>query len=254
VAPRKARPKEARVRIRAEDKRFFQEAVIRYYGEHGRKFPWRETRDPYRTLVTEVLLRQTAAWKVERIYSSFFRQFRGPSSLARASNSELSGALRPLGLQNQRGIQLGRLGRTLLSRHRGRVPRRIEELLSLPGIGKYGAHATACFAFGEPYAIIDTNVNRILRRYHEIDPSKVGGHRIVEGLATNLLPTVKTDQYNWGLLDLGAAVCVASKPRCGACPLSSNCAYSTRTIGVPNRSRGTDGPRASPSAHLTLGH
>jgi A/G-specific adenine glycosylase len=178
--------------------------------------------------VTEVLLRQTAAWKVDEIFETFFRKFPDPRALGEARISSVRDSVRRIGLQNQRAPQLRGLARALIARCGSLVPRDPSQMQELPGVGPYAAAATACFAFGTPHAIVDTNVTRVARRYWGLEDHalRLEGNRWVAQNAARLLPAKNFREYNLGLLDLAAAVCRHDTPKCRSCPLRRRCAYS----------------------------
>lgn len=111
--------------------------------------------------------------------------------------------------------------------HGGNVPADLEPLLALPQLGRYGAHAVRCFAFGRADPIVDTNVARVLGRYYGLTPEgQLHTDDRMWAVAAKLLAgTRKPKELNWAILDLGATVCVARKPRCESCPLVSDCRF-----------------------------
>ncbi|MGH2569330.1 MAG: A/G-specific adenine glycosylase, partial [Bacteroidota bacterium] len=137
--------------------------VLRWYRRHGRPLPWRRTRSPYRILVSEIMLQQTQVGRVLEKYPSFLRRFPDIQSLARAKKSSVIKAWRGMGYNN-RAVRLQQLARIVRHSQGGKLPRTVEELQNLPGIGRYTAHALACFAFRRPLQVVDTNVRRILSR------------------------------------------------------------------------------------------
>lgn len=209
--------------------RFLRQRIVKYAGTSGRSFPWRDSKDPYRSLVSEVLLRQTAAWKVESVYSAFFGRFPTAAALGAANIRDIRRLIWSIGLHSQRAPQLKALGRTLAQGYSGSAPRSYEDLLKLPGVGPYAANAVISFTFGRPRAIVDTNVERVLSRYFGRDRLARGArHRWAVQAASITLARTHHAQYNYGLLDLAADVCKVSTPRCKACPLQSRCRYPKR--------------------------
>jgi len=198
--------------------------LLRWGPVHFRGFPWRTDRDPYRTLVTEVLLKQTRAIQVGPVREALLRKYPVPSSLAEADPDDLSGLIRRLGFADQRVPQLGALGRALTKT--GRTPRTVAGLLTLPGVGPYTAAAVACFAFGRRAAALDVNVARIIGRVFAIAPEhgELRKNADVIRIASALVSTGSPREINWALLDLGAEVC-RPHPHCSACPLASRCQF-----------------------------
>ena len=206
----------------APARRAFRRRLLTWYRRHGRDLPWRRTRDPYRVLVSEVMLQQTQVSRVIPKYREWLRRYPSLDALAAASAGEVRETWYPLGY-NIRPLRLRTIARTVVRRHGGRLPRSRDGLLALKGIGAYTAGAVLSFAFGEDAAILDTNVRRVLRRVWVGEDRQVGDRALWE-LAERLLPRGRTYDFNQALMDLGATVCTARRPRCGACPLARLCA------------------------------
>jgi A/G-specific adenine glycosylase len=200
----------------------FRRRVLSWYRNSGRDLPWRRTRDPYRVLVSEVMLQQTQVSRVLPAYRRFVRRFPTLRSLARVSLGDVLREWSGLGY-NRRARDLHRIARMSPS-----LPRAVEELDALPGIGAYTASAVACFAFDEPAAFADTNIRRVLGR---IVLGRVATEREAVAIDSELAPR---DARPWhhALMDLGATVCVARAPRCDACPVAARC-LSRGTVGTP---------------------
>jgi len=201
--------------------RVFRRRLLAWYARRGRDLPWRRTRDPYRVLVSEVMLQQTQVARVIPKYREWLRRYPSLGALAAASTGEVREAWYPLGY-NIRPLRLRAIARTVVRRHGGRLPRTREELLALKGIGAYTAGAVLSFAFGQDAAILDTNVRRVLRRIWMGERSRVRDRALWE-LAARLLPRGRAYDFNQALMDLGATICTARAPRCGACPLARMC-------------------------------
>jgi len=137
--------------------------LLRWHARHGRTFPWRSDASPYRILVSEVLLQKTTGPQVADIFEQFVERYPTPRALARGRVSTMARLVAPLGLV-KRAEWLRSIGRELVDRFDGEVPAGSSDLLSLPGVGPYGANAVRCFAFGERVAIVDRNVWRVLSR------------------------------------------------------------------------------------------
>ncbi|HEV2282997.1 MAG TPA: A/G-specific adenine glycosylase [bacterium] len=206
----------------APARRAFRRRLLAWYRRNGRDLPWRRTRDPYRVLVSEVMLQQTQVSRVIPKYREWLRRYPSLPALAAASAGEVREAWYPLGY-NIRPLRLRSIARTVVRRHRGRLPRSRDGLLALKGIGAYTAGAVLSFAFGEDAAILDTNVRRVLRRVWAGEDRQVRDRALWE-LAERLLPRGRTYDFNQALMDLGATVCTAKRPRCRACPLARMCA------------------------------
>ena len=208
-----------------------REELLHWFAAHGRSFSWRQHRTPFGVLIAEILLKRTTANAVERFLPEFLTRYPDPFSISETSIEELRAFLTPLGLSMQRAVQIRNLAGSLVRDHKGRVPSELKRLLELPGVGPYIASAVLCYAFGEIVAPVDTNVARIIVRFHGIRPSRHEARRSPEvwDLATELVGRNETTirEINWALLDLGAQVCTAREPNCSACPLMGECCFAT---------------------------
>jgi A/G-specific adenine glycosylase len=168
--------------------------LLAWFGAKGRDLPWRKTRDPYAILVSEVMLQQTQVERVVPRYLEWLERWPTPMALAAATPADVIKAWQGLGY-NRRALNLHRAG-TRIAAHGWP-----EDLTELPGVGRYTADAIAAFAFGLPVLPVDTNVRRVKERTgHSFEP-----------------------RCGQALMDLGATVCLARLPRCGACPLAERC-------------------------------
>jgi A/G-specific adenine glycosylase len=205
----------------ASVRRTFRRRLLAWYARSGRDLPWRRTRDPYRVLVSEVMLQQTQVSRVIPKYREWLRRYPSLDALARASAGDVREAWYPLGY-NVRPLRLRAIARTVVRRHAGRLPKTREGLLALKGIGAYTAGAVLSFAFGQDAAVLDTNVRRVLRRVWFGERRPVPA-RALWDLAERLVPRGGAYDFNQALMDLGATVCTARAPRCGGCPLARIC-------------------------------
>ena len=203
-----------------------------YYREHGRDFPWRHERDGFRLAIAEILLQKTRAESVVPVYERIITTFRTPKILASADPGEIERILHPLGLSRKRAFQLVGMAEAV-----GILGSRIfgdwQKLLTLvPGIGAYGARAIACFGGGQRLGIVDANVARILRRLFRIRNDDVRAP-IYQRYADELgVVASDTRASNFGLLDIGADICV-KVPKCAICPFSRFCLrYGVRSMPV----------------------
>jgi len=170
------------------------ERLLAWFAESGRDLPWRQTRDPYAILVSEVMLQQTQAARVVPHYLAWLERWPTVDTLAGASTADVLRAWQGLGY-NRRALSLQRAAREVAANG---WP---DDLTELPGVGRYTADAVACFAFGRPVLPVDVNVRRVLERTRDSFD-----HTCAQAL-----------------MDLGATVCIARVPRCGECPLAEEC-------------------------------
>lgn len=202
-----------------------QDALIVWYGKHKRDLPWRQIRDPYKILVSEIMLQQTQAERVVPKYHEFLHVFPTIQSLADAPASEVIRAWAGLGY-NRRALNLQRACRAVVERFEGTMPEYVEDLLSLPGVGPYTAGAIVCFAYEQDVGFVDTNIRRVLHRmvYGPEIPAPLAATREIDELATRVVPTNRGYEWNQALMELGATVCRARSTDCERCPVTAWCA------------------------------
>ncbi len=198
-----------------------QRLLLDWYARTARALPWRATRDPYAILVSEIMLQQTQVSRVVPKYAAFLARFPTAASLAAAPVAEVLTLWQGLGY-NRRALALQRAARAVVDEHGGVVPDDLGALLALPGLGPYTARAVLAFAHDREVAPVDTNVARVLSRAAAGAPL---GRAAVQRLADDLVPPGEGARWSHALMDLGATVCVARAPRCGACPLADVCAW-----------------------------
>ena len=211
----------------------FAARLVAWQKRHGRRgLPWQGTTDPYRIWLSEVMLQQTQVSAVIPYYERFLRQFPTVEALARASEDAVLRLWSGLGYY-ARGRNLHAAAKQIVAQ--GRFPGTAEAIGALPGVGRSTAAAIAAFAFGERAAILDGNVKRVLARCFGIDGWP--GAPVVQArlwlIAEKLLPRRAIGTYTQALMDLGATVCVRTKPLCKQCPVSTRClAYKKDLVGA----------------------
>ncbi|KQR50182.1 A/G-specific adenine glycosylase [Acidovorax sp. Leaf160] len=203
--------------------------VVRWQKEHGRNhLPWQNTRDPYRVWLSEVMLQQTQVATVLDYYARFLDRFPDVRALAEAPQDDVLALWSGLGYYS-RARNLHACARQVVERFGGQFPRTVDELASLPGIGRSTAGAIASFCFGVRAAILDANVRRVLTRVlgFDADLAVARNERLLWDKAEALLPThdlaETMPRYTQGLMDLGASLCSPRKPACIVCPLHARC-------------------------------
>lgn len=203
--------------------------LLGWYQQNGRNLPWRRTRDPYKILVSEVMLQQTQVERVRGYYLRFLREYPTVRDLATARPARVRESWDGLGYY-ARARNLHAAARTIVRRHGGRFPRQVEDLRALPGVGRYTAGAVVSFAYGEPAPILDTNVRRVLSRVFvrrlAVRPAEMD--RRLWALAEAVIPDGDAWAMNQALMDFGATFCTARNPKCPDCPLQSLCAFYKR--------------------------
>jgi A/G-specific adenine glycosylase len=206
----------------------FTRKLLAWYKRNARVLPWRQTRNPYAILVSEFMLQQTQVSRVLAFYPRFLKRFPTIGSLARSQPKAVLEAWDGLGYY-ARARNLHRLAREVTRRHDGTLPDDPESLRTLPGVGRYTAGAVACFAYEKPVATVDTNVRRVLER--------VFAAKDVWVLAEKLVPKngERAWRFNQALMELGALVCTARKPKCPECPVRSDCRAVRSGIRIRNQ-------------------
>ncbi|HEX2030106.1 MAG TPA: A/G-specific adenine glycosylase [Actinomycetota bacterium] len=198
--------------------------LLRWFQPRRRAYPWRDRPTPYRVLVSEVMLQQTQAARVAPAFRAFVRRFPSVRSLAAASREEVLRAWAGLGY-NRRAVALSEAARAVVRDHGGRIPRRVDELVRLPGVGPYTAAAVAALAYGEPVAAVDTNVRRVVVRHRLGVEAPVATAGEVERAARRWIDVRRPGDWNQAVMDLGREVC-RPVPRCVACPVAASCRFS----------------------------
>jgi A/G-specific adenine glycosylase len=220
-----------------DERQRFRKRLLAWYRAHGRDLPWRRTSDPYHILVSEVMLQQTQVDRVLPKYEEWLQKFPSLAALAGADEGDVTETWRPLGY-NIRPRRLHAIARESVARYGGALPSDEETLLSFKGIGAYTAGAIRSFAFGQRAAILDTNVARVLFRVfmEEGDVKAHATRRQLWAISAALVPHKHVFDFNQALMDLGATVCVARTPRCGACPMKRSCrSFASLSATVRNK-------------------
>ena len=205
-------------------RRRFRTKLLAWYRSNGRDLPWRHTSDPYHVLVSEIMLQQTQVDRVLPKYEEWLEKYPSLAALAAAPVEETVETWYPLGY-NIRPRRLHAIARESVERYGGELPGDRDILKSFKGIGDYTAGALLSFAFGQSAPILDTNVARVLFRVFvgRGAPHRHAMRRRLWRLSAALVPRRDVFDFNQALMDLGATVCVARKPRCLICPMTRMC-------------------------------
>jgi A/G-specific adenine glycosylase len=208
--------------------------LLAWYDAHARDLPWRgDSATPWSVMVSEFMLQQTPVARVEPVHRAWMQTWPTPADLAAAPSGEAVRAWGRLGYP-RRALRLHAAAVAIVEVYGGVVPASYDDLVALPGIGPYTASAIVVFGYGQRRAVLDTNVRRVLARLVagvELPPVTVSAAE--QRRADDLLPAADADAATWSiaLMELGALVCTAAKPRCGACPVAHRCAW--REDGYP---------------------
>lgn len=208
----------------------FVRRLLRWGRANRRAFPWREESDPFRLLVTEVLVQRSRSGTVAKVYEQLFDRWPDAEALAAASEEDIREVIAPLGLTG-RARTLKRMAQEVVER--GGVPRSVEQMLRLSGVGRYAATATAASAFNRRAVSVDGTSARVYRRVfglQRLGPDKVDDElwAIVERVA----PKRGLAEWNWAVLDLAAAICLPKVPRCEECPVRPACWYGSADLSA----------------------
>lgn len=208
-----------------QDRQRFRRRLLDWYRQNGRDLPWRRTSDPYHILVSEVMLQQTQVDRVLPKYHEWLEKYPSLQALADAPESDVTATWRPLGY-NIRPRRLHAIARESVERYGGALPSDETTLRSFKGIGEYTAGAVMSFAFGQRAAILDTNVARVLFRVFigRGEPKAHAMKRHLWAISRTVLPHRHVFDFNQALMDFGATLCTARKPKCLICPMRASCA------------------------------
>ena len=201
----------------------FQSAICDWARENLREFPWRSNKTPYSVLISEILLRRTTATAVKRIFNKFLEQYPDMTVLSKAKTEDLEAILSRVGYHRQRAKIFKEVANFILSEYSGKIPKSKEKLLNIPHVGMYISGAILSFGYGKKSSIVDSNIERILRRFFSERLPKKGQMKTIYLLAKELVPSDAHELFNYGLLDLGALVCRYNTPRHNICPLREWC-------------------------------
>ncbi len=225
---------------------------MRWYATHQRRLPWRDTSDPYRIWLSEVMLQQTQVKTVIPYYHKFLKRFPTIKDLACGDMQEVLKMWEGLGYY-ARARNLHRAAGVVVDEYAGHIPDQWAEFQKLPGVGEYTASAVQSIAFDRAHAVVDGNVKRVLARLFLIKDlvNKPAAHKIFKKIATRLMDSTNPGISNQALMELGALVCKPAHPECGICPLQSDCTgfQKGRVDDYPKRER----RKPVPTYHMVAG-
>lgn len=195
----------------------YQEKILQWYQKNKRDLPWRNTQDPWKIIVSEIMLQQTQVDRVLPKYLAFIEKFPTPKTCAQGSTSDILKLWQGLGY-NSRGLRLKKLA----EHYPLSFPRDAKLLQELPGIGPYTANAVLAFAFNKDVMVRDTNIERVL--------SRINNTHITQKEILEALPKGKSREWYNALMDLGATICSVQHPKCTLCPVQKECKNPTLQI------------------------
>lgn len=202
----------------------FSRSIVSWYLQNKRDLPWRNTRDPYKIWVSEIILQQTRIAQGLSYYLRFIEHFPTVIDLANAPEDEVLLLWQGLGYYS-RARNMHSAAKSIADNHNGIFPDSYDKIRSLKGVGDYTAAAIASFAFNLPHATLDGNVFRLLSRYFSIETpiDSTMGKKEFSLLAQSLLDPQNAALHNQGMMDLGATICLSTSPKCEVCPLAHSC-------------------------------
>ncbi|MBI2909415.1 MAG: DNA glycosylase [Chloroflexi bacterium] len=203
----------------------FRAGIVRWFARNQREYPWRKTRDPFKVLVAEIMLRRTKSEQVKPVYEAIVSQYPDCDRMAEAEDEKLGEILYPLGLR-WRSPAFKHMARELKAAYECKVPETRAELTSLPGVGDYVAGAVLSTAYGKPEWIVDSNVVRVFKRYFGVPTSKEGRRdkHIIE-MAKMYVSCHDPRKANLAILDFAALICTPKDPKHDSCPVKAGCKF-----------------------------
>lgn len=206
------------------DNRYFSDKVVEWYKLNKRDLPWRDTKDPYKVWLSEIILQQTRVNQGMPYYFRFLETFPTVHALANATEREVLRLWQGLGYYT-RARNLHKCAKMVVAKYNGKFPDNFKTLLTLPGIGEYTAAAIASFSFREPVAVVDGNVFRVLSRVFGIENeiNSPEGKKIFTALANDLISKNIPDFHNQAVMEFGALHCIPKNPPCETCQFQPVC-------------------------------
>ncbi len=204
--------------------KLFSKKISDWYLLNKRDLPWRNTTDPYKIWLSEIILQQTRVNQGLNYYHKFVEQYPTVAKLANAKEEQILKLWQGLGYYS-RARNLHKAAKQVLAEHKGKFPSEYNDLIKLKGVGVYTASAIASFAFNKPYAVVDGNVYRILSRIFGIDVpiDSSEGKKYFQELANQLLNKIDSSLHNQAMMEFGARYCTPSNPDCNNCIFQNDC-------------------------------
>lgn len=220
-----------------------QRRLVEWWAEHQRDLPWRRSRDPWAVLVSELMLQQTQVARVVDRWGRFLERFPSVAACAAAPRADVVDEWSGLGY-NRRAVYLHRAAQACVERFDGVLPRSVDDLESLPGVGPYTARAVLVFAHEADIGLVDTNAGRFVARALVGSPVTA---TVAQATADAAVPPGQGWSWGQAVFDLGATVCTKRSPRCDACPIVDHCAWANAGHPQPDPIEGSAGISAAQS-------
>ncbi len=217
-------PHSSKQLLNTEEAKRFRKNLIDWYRQNRRELPWRETSDPYKIWISEIMLQQTRVDQALPYYQRFMSLFPTVYDLAEAGRQKVLKAWEGLGYYS-RARNMHQAAQTIVEAYHGKIPDSWENIIRLKGIGPYTAAAILSIAYRKPYAVVDGNVIRVITRFFGIreDVRSTAVRRTIQELADELIDRDHPGEFNQALMETGATVCTPANPGCDKCPLSNDC-------------------------------
>lgn len=211
--------------------RVFRRRMGDWFDRHGKDLPWRRRSDAYAVWLSEIMLQQTQVATVCGYFERFLQAFPTVEKLALADEEQVLRLWEGLGYY-RRARQLHRAAKILVERHGGKIPRDLETLRRLPGIGRYTAGAILSIAYDLPHPILEANTIRVFSRLlgYEGDPHASAGQKLLWSMAEAVIPAKRPGRLNQSLMELGREICKSRRPTCESCPVASLCAAAEKGL------------------------
>ncbi|QEG22407.1 A/G-specific adenine glycosylase [Mariniblastus fucicola] len=208
----------------AAERTKFRRALLKWFDSHQRDLPWRKDRTPYRIWVSEIMLQQTQVATVIDYFKRFMKRFPTVSKLAAADQSEVLKLWEGLGYY-RRARQLHTAASVVVERHRGNFPETFDEVLALPGIGRYTAGAILSISLDQQLPILEGNTIRLFARLMQMesDPRSSANQKLLWQFSESLLPKKRAGDFNQSLMEIGSEICTPRCPKCSECPIIKFC-------------------------------
>jgi A/G-specific adenine glycosylase len=212
----------------------FSSKIISWYWKNSRFLPWKETKDPYKIWVSEIILQQTRVEQGRSYYLRFIENFPSVSVLAKANEEEVLHLWQGLGYYS-RARNMHTAAKQIITDFNGVFPRNYHDILSLKGVGEYTAKAIASYSYNDAYAVVDANVKRIIARIYGIVEAvdNLSTKKQITLILEGLLDKTQAAVFNQAMMDFGSLVCLAKNPKCAICIFSADCkAYKQNTTDL----------------------
>jgi A/G-specific adenine glycosylase len=223
----------------------FSDFILKWYQENKREMPWRGEQDPYKIWISEIMLQQTRVDQARPYFENFMELFPTVFDLAKAGQQQVLKAWEGLGYYS-RARNLHAASKMIVEDFDGKLPESYDDIIKLKGIGPYTAAAITSIAFGQPNAVVDGNVIRVITRYYGIEDDVRSSKttKQVQALVNDLISEDEPADFNQAMMELGATVCSPSKPDCLNCPIQSGCIATkiAKTDVIPYKSKAKKKP------------